>query len=73
MPLANLTDVLTPAHAEGYAVMGAVVLGWEDAESFVVAAEEVGCPLILQAGPGFRQTLPVAISGMMFRLSLIHI
>ena len=67
MPLASLTDVLTPARAEGHAVMGAVVLGWEDAESFVAAAEEVGCPVILQAGPGFRRSLPVAVSGVMFR------
>ena len=67
MPVASLTDVLTPARTEGYAVMGAVVLGWEDAESFVAAAEKVGCPVILQAGPGFRQSLPVTVSGVMFR------
>ena len=67
MPVASLTDVLLPARAEGRAVMGAVVLGWEDAEAYVAAAEEVGCPIILQAGPKFRETLPVAISGLMFR------
>ena len=67
MPVASLIDVLTPARAEGHAVMGAVVLGWEDAEAFVAAAEEVGCPVILQAGPGFRRSLPVAVSGVMFR------
>ncbi|MEC8550622.1 MAG: class II fructose-bisphosphate aldolase, partial [Pseudomonadota bacterium] len=27
----------------------------------------VGCPVILQAGPGFRRSLPVAVSGVMFR------
>ncbi len=67
MPVASLTDILAPARAEGRAVMGAVVLGWEDAEAYVAAAEEVGCPVILQAGPKFRETLPVAISGLMFR------
>tara|TARA_X000000950_G_scaffold46601_2_gene53545 strand:- start:1003 stop:1827 length:825 start_codon:yes stop_codon:yes gene_type:complete len=67
MPVASLTDILVPARAEGRAVMGAVVLGWEDAEAYVAAAEEVGCPIILQAGPKFRETLPVAISGLMFR------
>jgi len=67
MPIASLTDVLLPARAIGRAVMGAVVLGWEDAEAYVAAAEEVGCPIILQAGPKFRETLPVGISGLMFR------
>ena len=67
MPIASLTDVLVPARAAGRAVMGAVVLGWEDAEAYVAAAEEVGCAIILQAGPKFRETLPVAISGLMFR------
>jgi fructose-bisphosphate aldolase class II len=67
MPIATLTDVLSPALSEGYAVLGAVVLGWEDAEAYVVAAEEVGCAIILQAGPKFRETLPVDISGLMFR------
>ena len=67
MPVASLTDILVPARAEGRAVMGAVVLGWEDAEAYVAAAEEVGCPIILQVGPKFRETLPVAISGLMFR------
>ncbi|MGB1871983.1 MAG: class II fructose-bisphosphate aldolase [Candidatus Puniceispirillaceae bacterium] len=67
MPVASLTDVLVPARAAGRAVMGAVVLGWEDAEAYVEAAEDVGCPVILQAGPKFRETLPVPISGLMFR------
>jgi fructose-bisphosphate aldolase class II len=67
MPVASLIDVLAPARAAGRAVMGAVVLGWEDAEAYVAAAEEVGCPIILQAGPKFRETLPVRISGLMFR------
>ena len=51
MTVANLNDVLTPALDEGYGVAGLVVLGWEDACAFVSAAEELGCPVILQAGP----------------------
>ena len=47
MTVANLTDVLTPALNEGYAVGGLVVLGWEDACAFVAAAE-AKCPVILR-------------------------
>ena len=67
MTVASLTDVLAPAFAEGYGVVGLVVLGWEDACAFVAAAEELGCPVILQAGPGCRAHTPVAVLGPMFR------
>lgn len=67
MSLASLVEVLRPAVTEGYAVMGAVVLGWEDAETYVEAAEETGSAIILQAGPNFRQSVPVNVSGTMFR------
>jgi len=67
MPVASLKDVLIPARDQGHAVLGAVVLGWEDAEAYVAAAEETGCAVILQAGPKFRETLPVDIAGLMFR------
>jgi len=67
MTVANLTDVLTPALDEGYAVGGLVVLGWEDACAFVAAAEELRCPVILQAGPGCRTHTPVSVLGPMFR------
>ena len=67
MTVASLTDVLTPAFAEGYGVVGLVVLGWEDACAFVAAAEELRCPVILQAGPGCRAHTPVAALGPMFR------
>lgn len=67
MSLASLVEVLRPAMTEGYAVMGAVVLGWEDAETYVEAAEETGSAVILQAGPNFRQSVPVNVSGAMFR------
>ena len=67
MTVANLIDVLTPAFDEGYGVAGLVVLGWEDACAFVAAAEELGCPVILQAGPGCRTHTPVSVLGPMFR------
>ncbi len=49
------------------AVAGLVVLGWEDARAYVDAAEESGLPIILQAGPGARASMPIAIWGKMFR------
>jgi len=67
MTVANLVDVLGPAHANGYGVVGFVALGWEDAEAYVEAAEEVQAPIILQAGPGFRKHMPVEVTGPMFR------
>ena len=67
MTVASLTDVLTPAFAEGYGVAGLVVLGWEDACAYVAAAEELRCPVILQAGPGCRTHTPVSVLGPMFR------
>ena len=51
MTLATLAEVLKPAKKHGYAVGGLVTLGWEDMRAYVAAAEEVGCPVILQAGP----------------------
>lgn len=67
MTACSLTDILKPAMAEGYAVAGLVVLGWEDALAYVEAAEETGIPIILQAGPGCRKHTPVSIMGRMFR------
>lgn len=67
MPLANLAEVLGNANAEGYAVAGFVVLGWEDARAYVAAAESLGCPVILQAGPGSRAHTPIEILATMFR------
>ena len=67
MTVANLNDVLLPAMNEGRAVLGLVVLGWEDARAYVEAAEETDTPIILQAGPGCRAYTPVAILGKMFR------
>lgn len=67
MTVATLSDVLRPAIAGRYGVAGLVVLGWEDARAYVEAAEELGVPVILQAGPGCRKHMPVPILGKMFR------
>jgi len=53
--------------AEGSAIAGLVVLGWEDARAYVEAAEKTGIPIILQAGPGCRAYTPVPVLGKMFR------
>ncbi len=62
-----MTGLLHAARAEGYAVAGLVVLGWEDAVAYVEAAEETGIPIILQAGPGCRKHTPIPVLGAMFR------
>lgn len=67
MPAATLKEVLDPAMHGGYAVAGLVVLGWEDAVAFVGAAEDLGAPVILQAGPGCRAHTPIRVLGAMFR------
>ena len=67
MSIANLKDVLLPAMNQGQAVLGLVVLGWEDARAFVEAAEETNTPIILQAGPGCRAYTPLPVLGAMFR------
>ena len=65
--IATLTQVLTPCLTDGTAVAGLVVLGWEDARAYVLAAEAEGRPIILQAGPGCRAHTPLPILGAMFR------
>ncbi|MEM8554091.1 MAG: class II fructose-bisphosphate aldolase [Pseudomonadota bacterium] len=67
MTMATLSEVLTPALRDGYAVAGLVCLGWEDARAYVAAAEAEGLPVILQAGPGARAHMPVSVWGAMFR------
>jgi fructose-bisphosphate aldolase class II len=67
MTRATLSDVLQPALTGGYAVPGFVCLGWEDARAYVQAAEEASAPVILQAGPGARAHMPIAVWGAMFR------
>lgn len=66
MTRATLAQVMQPALHEGRAVAGFVVQGWEDASAYVAAAEAVGRPLILQAGPGARVHMPLAVLGAMF-------
>lgn len=66
MTRATLSEVLRPALQQGYAVPGFVVLGWEDARAFVAAAEDLGLPVILQAGPGCRAHTPLPVLGAMF-------
>ncbi len=67
MTLATLSEVLQPALKEGYAVAGLVVLGWEDARAYVMAAEAEAAPVILQAGPGCRAHTPLPVLAAMFR------
>lgn len=67
MSLATLSDVLIPAYRERSAVAGLVVLGWEDARAYVAAAEALGAPVILQAGPGCRAHTPLPVLAAMFR------
>jgi fructose-bisphosphate aldolase class II len=67
MTVSTLSEVLNNAQQNKYAVAGLVVLGWEDARCYAEAAEELGLPVILQAGPGCRANTPVSILGKMFR------
>ena len=57
MTVATLSEVLTKAKENKYAVAGLVVLGWEDARCYAETAEELKVPVILQAGPGCRATV----------------
>ena len=66
MTRATLSDILLPARKGGYAIAGLVVLGWEDARTYVEAAEAENLPLILQAGPGFRRHMPLPVIAAMF-------
>lgn len=67
MTIATLSDVLTPAYEQGYAVGGLVTLGWEDMRAYVAAAEAENAPVILQAGPSCREHTPLPVLGNMFR------
>jgi len=67
MTLVTLSQALQPALTGGYAVAGLVTLGWEDMRAYVAAAESIGCPVILQAGPSCRAHTPLPILGKMFR------
>ena len=61
MTAVNLKKILNDANKNNYAVAGLVVLGWDDAFSFVKAADETGIPIVLQAGPSCRDHIPISI------------
>ncbi|MFN0116647.1 MAG: class II fructose-bisphosphate aldolase [Paracoccaceae bacterium] len=63
MTRATLSEVLLPALRGGYAVPGFVCLGWEDARAYALAANDLGAPVILQAGPGARAHMPIRVWG----------
>lgn len=67
MTLATLGDVLQPALRDGRAIAGVVCLGWEDARAYTQAAQDLGVPIILQAGPSCRAHTPLPVLGAMFR------
>lgn len=67
MTIATLSQVLTPALRNNYAVAGLVTLGWEDMVAYVQAAEALGVPVILQAGPSCRKHTPLPVLAKMFR------
>ena len=71
MTAVSLKEILPDALEKGYAIPGFVVLGWEDAISFVEASEELNLPIIIQAGPACRQHTPIPVLGKMFRESLL--
>ena len=66
MTVATLAEVLAEGTRGDYAIAGLVVLGWEDARAYVEAADEVGVPIVLQAGPGCRRYTSVEVLGPMF-------
>ena len=53
MSISSLKNLLDDARTNNTYVIGFVVQGWEDACSFVEAAQETGSGIILQSGPGF--------------------
>ncbi|MEL6586213.1 MAG: class II fructose-bisphosphate aldolase [Pseudomonadota bacterium] len=67
MTLVPLSEVLQPALRDGRAIAGVVCLGWEDMRAYAMAAQEVGVPVILQAGPSCRGHTPLPVLGAMMR------
>lgn len=68
MPLVTLKQAMEAIPDGRGALAGLVVLGWEDAQAYVKAAEMAGCPVILQAGPGCRKHTPLSVLAEMFRV-----
>lgn len=67
MTLVPMAPLLQACLRDGSALAGFVVLGWEDAQAFVAAAQAENRPVILQAGPGCRAHTPLPVLGAMFR------
>ena len=59
MPLETLTRILDQAKQQNAYAIGPVCLGYEEARSYVEIGEELGLPVILQAGPGARAHIPL--------------
>ena len=66
MSIASLTNLLNCAKTRNNYVVGFVVQGWEDASSFVRAADETKADIILQSGPGLRKNMPLELIYAMF-------
>ena len=66
MSISSLKNLLDDAKAKNTYVIGFVVQGWEDAYSFVEAAQETNSGIILQSGPGFRKNMPLEVIYSMF-------
>lgn len=68
MTLSTLAEVMqSTKKSKGY-VVGFVVQGWEDAKAFVEAASETNSNIVLQAGPTFRDNMPLEAIGKMFQI-----
>ena len=61
-----IKNLLDEARTNNTYVIGFVVQGWEDACSFVEAAQETDSGIILQSGPGFRKNMPLEVIYSMF-------
>ena len=66
MSIDSLKNLLNCATTRKNYVVGFVVQGWEDASSFVRAADETKIDIILQSGPGLRKNMPLELIYAMF-------
>ena len=66
MSITSLKNLLDEAKTNNTYVIGFVVQGWEDACSFVEAAQETDSGIILQSGPGLRKNMPLEVIYSMF-------
>ena len=68
MTLSTLTEVMQATRMSKSYLVGFVVQGWEDAKAFVEAASETNSNIVLQAGPTFRDSMPLEAIGKMFQI-----